>query len=260
MSKINPGMTRAEIRASKKGKASKKGRQTAKLRGLAQAIHETAARAEGPGEQFVAPKPLRAMTESQATYMGSIAKNVLTFGVGQAGTGKSFVVGAMAADALLAKSTAKIIVTRPVVEAGESLGFLPGEQDEKFAPYFGPFREILVRRLGPSMLEYLVKRGAIEAAPLAYMRGRTFENCWVILDEAQNTTPKQMKMFLTRIGENCRVIVNGDTTQKDIDGTSGLEDAIQRFRKMSGVETVQFSVEDVVRSGIVKEILKRYEH
>lgn len=204
-------------------------------------------------------KPLEPLTEAQGHYMLAIDRHGLTFGTGPAGTGKTYICGAMAAEALADKLTDKIIITRPAVEAGEHLGFLPGELDEKFAPYLQPFRDVLDERLGKGYVDYLLKVGRIEAAPLAYMRGRTFKDCWVILDEAQNTTPTQMKLFLTRIGQNANVIVNGDIGQKDIAGHSGLEDAISRLAHLSGVNTVEFMKEDIVRSGLTQEIVEAYE-
>lgn len=202
---------------------------------------------------------INSITEAQGHYILSIDHNRLTFGVGPAGTGKTYVCGALAAEALDEGRTEKIIITRPAVEAGESMGFLPGEIDDKFAPYLQPFRDVLDERLGKSYVDSLIKNGRIEAAPLAYMRGRTFKNCWVILDEAQNTTPTQMKLFLTRIGENTNVIVNGDIRQKDIRGISGLEDAIGRLQNLNKVCIVEFTNKDIVRSGLVQEIVEAYE-
>lgn len=173
-------------------------------------------------------------------------------------THNTFVAAAMAADMLREKKIDKIIITRPAVEAGESFGFLPGELEEKYAPYIDPFRDILNERLGKSQVEYLIKHKRIEAKPLAFMRGCTLKNCWAILDEAQNTTPSQMKLFLTRIGENCKVIVDGDTEQKDIKSYSGLADAVIRLASTKRVGIVDFSPEDIVRSGIVRDIIKAY--
>lgn len=202
--------------------------------------------------------PLEAQTDAQERYINAIKTNTLVLGVGPAGTGKTFVCGAMAADALKNRHTQKLIITRPAVEAGESLGFLPGELEQKFEPYLRPFRDVLNERLGASYVECAMKNSKIEAIPLAYMRGMTLKDCWVILDEAQNTTPLQMKMFLTRIGSNCKVIINGDVTQKDIPGPSGLSDALRKTRGMKTVEHVIFERDDVVRSGLVQMILDRY--
>lgn len=203
--------------------------------------------------------PLQAKSNSQKKYMSAIKSATLTFGVGPAGTGKTYICGAIAAELLQNKTIDKIIITRPAVEAGEKLGFLPGEVEEKYEPYLTPFRDVLNERLGKTFVDYLVKTGRIEPAPLAYMRGRTFKDAIVILDEAQNVTPEQMKMFLTRIGENCKVIVNGDENQKDIPGPSGLTDAIKRISFIPSVQVVKFSSADIVRSGIVQEIIECYE-
>lgn len=206
-----------------------------------------------------AKKPISALNDAQRKYIRAIASNTLTFGTGPAGTGKTFVCGALAAAALAEGLTERIIITRPAVEAGRGLGFLPGELEEKFDPYFEPFKDVLEERLGSGMVEYSIKAGKIQAKPLEYMRGKTFKDAWVILDEAQNTTPIQMKLFLTRIGESCTVIVNGDLAQKDIRGRSGLEDAIKRLYDMPDVAFVEFTKADIVRSGLVQEIVERYE-
>lgn len=198
-------------------------------------------------------------SENQNLYIKSIYNNILTFGIGPAGTGKTWLAAHLAAQAFLSGNVERIIVTRPAVEAGESLGFLPGELEEKYEPYFRPVRDALEEGLGTGPLEYAIKAKQIEARPLALLRGTTFKNCWVILDEAQNTTPLQMKLFLTRIGENCKVIVNGDPRQKDIPGPSGLIDAMNRLHHLPGTGWVTFGIEDVVRSGIVADILRAYE-
>lgn len=203
--------------------------------------------------------PLKALNESQKRYIAAIKDFQLTFATGPAGTGKTWIAAALAAEAIERKGIDKIIITRPAVEAGESLGFLPGEIEAKFDPYLLPFREVLNDRLGKSFVSYLIKMGRIEAAPLAYMRGRTFRDAFVILDEAQNTTPTQMKMFLTRIGQGCRTIVNGDIAQKDIRGVSGLEDAIKRVTHIPSVKHIEFRRSDVVRSGLTQEIVEAYE-
>lgn len=174
-------------------------------------------------------------------------------------THNTYVCTKWACQELDARRISKIIVTRPALEAGdEQMGFLPGTLEEKFAPYFEPFRRVMVDHFSQTVMENLMKRGRIEVAPLAYLRGLTFENAVVILDEAQNTTPAQMKLFLTRIGEGCTVIINGDNDQKDIRGKSGLEDAIQRFSTMEGVGHICFTDDDIVRSGFVREVLRRY--
>lgn len=206
-------------------------------------------------------EPLKPKTESQSNYMKAINGYQITFGVGPAGTGKTYIAAAMAADAFIAKKIDRIVITRPAVEAAdEQMGFLPGELDEKYAPYLVPFLDVLNERLGKSAVEYMLKTGQLEAAPLAYMRGRTFNRCFMILDEAQNTTPGGMKMFLTRIGYDSSVVVNGDISQKDIPGPSGLTDAIDRLSFIPSIGVVRFGTKDVVRSGIVGEIVHAYEN
>ena len=203
-------------------------------------------------------EPLQALTKAQGAYITAILENVITFGIGPAGTGKSYVVAGLAADMLREKKIDRILLTRPGVEAGEKFGFIPGELEEKYAPYIEPFRDIFNERLGRSQVDYLIKHKRICAMPLAFMRGRTFKNCWAILDEAQNTTPGQMKLFLTRIGDNCKVIIDGDIEQKDITTQSGLSDAVNKLKNTRKVGIIEFTVEDVVRSGIVKDILRAY--
>ena len=201
---------------------------------------------------------IEARNSSQKNYLKNMRDHTITFGVGPAGTGKTYLCGAVAANDLINGKVEKIVITRPVVEAEEALGFLPGTLEEKFAPYFRPFKDVLDERLGNSHTEYLLKRGVIEIAPLAYMRGRSFKNCWVILDEAQNTTPNQMKLFLTRLGEGCKVVINGDICQKDIKGNSGLENALEVL-KSRNIGFTFFTKEDIVRSKIVQEVVDAYD-
>jgi phosphate starvation-inducible PhoH-like protein len=202
---------------------------------------------------------LTPLNEAQRRYLNAIKQFTLTFATGPAGTGKTYLCAALAAQMYENHEIEKIIITRPAVEAGESMGFLPGEIEDKFGPYLQPFRDVLDQRLGKTFVEYLIKSEAIEAAPLAYMRGRTFKNAFVILDEAQNTTSAQMKMFLTRIGHDCKVVVNGDMSQKDIPGTSGLNDAIARLAFLPSVKHISFDHADIVRSGLVQEIVEAYD-
>jgi len=210
--------------------------------------------------QSRASSPLEAKTPSQKRYITAIKNHALTFGIGPAGTGKSYCAAALAAQALEAGQIDRIILTRPAVEAGEQLGFLPGDLTEKFSPYIDAFRDILNARLGPGTVDYCLRHGRIVASPLAYMRGKTFDSrTFVVLDEAQNTTPAQMKMFLTRIGEDSRVVVNGDIAQSDIRGPNGLADAVHRLRGVSGVHVHRFERADIVRSGLVRDIIDRYE-
>lgn len=205
-------------------------------------------------------KPLTAYNSAQQAYIDAIQKYHLTFGIGPAGTGKSYCAGALAAEALESGRIERIILTRPAVEAGEQLGFLPGALDEKFSVYIDAFREILAERLGAGTVDYCLRHGRIVAAPLAFMRGKTFnQKNFVILDEAQNTSTAQMKMFLTRIGEGCRVVINGDIEQSDIRGHNGLADAVKRLGDLPGVYIHRFEREDIVRSGLVRDIIDRYE-
>lgn len=204
-------------------------------------------------------EPIKPLNDAQRRYIDAIDTATLTFATGSAGTGKTWLCAAIAAQMLESGEIDKIIITRPAVEAGESLGFLPGEIEEKFDPYLQPFRDVLNERLGKTHVEYLIKRGVIEASPLAYMRGKTFKNAFVILDEGQNTTPTQMKMFLTRIGHDCKVVVNGDIGQKDVMGQSGLEDAVEKLSWIPSIRHVEFTRADVVRSGICQEIVECYE-
>jgi phosphate starvation-inducible PhoH-like protein len=182
-----------------------------------------------------AKEALKPLTETQRAYDVAIASHRIVFGIGPAGTGKTYVAAGRAAEELREGRIERIIVTRPAVEAGESLGFLPGDVNEKYEPYFRPVREAIEERLGSGTVEYYIKAGIIEARPLAYLRGSTLKNAIVILDEAQNTTPGQMKMFLTRIGKGARFIVNGDINQKDIACKSGLEDAVRRLTGLKHV-------------------------
>jgi len=205
-------------------------------------------------------QPLEAKTPAQQQYINAIKSNCLTFGIGPAGTGKSYCAAAIAADALQSGRIERIILTRPAVEAGENLGFLPGDVDEKFAVYIEAFRDCLNERLGSGAVDYFLRHGRIVAAPLAFMRGKTFgADSFVILDEAQNTSVSQMKMFLTRIGEDCKVVVNGDIDQSDIHGTNGLADATGRVSGLPSVYVHEFERDDIVRSGLVRHLMDRYE-
>lgn len=200
--------------------------------------------------------------DAQDKYIRAIAHKQLIIANGEAGCGKTFISTALAADALINKEIERIIVTRPVLQAEEDLGFLPGDISEKFAPYFRPVYDVLVKRMGASFLQYCLRPeiGKVEIAPFAYMRGRTFENAVVILDEAQNVTVTQMKMFLTRMGENVTVIVNGDVSQCDLPGNvpSGLADVLRRFRDDDMVSVVSFTQNDCVRSSLCLRALQAY--
>jgi len=214
-----------------------------------------------PEQRVAKPiKPLRPLNEAQSNYINSIKANIITFGVGPAGVGKTYIAAAYAANLLKEGEIDTLIITRPGVEAGRNWGALPGELEEKFAPFMEPFIDVLNERLGKSHVEYLIKRGSIQAKPLEFMRGKSFNNCFCILDEAQNTTPAQMKLFLTRTGENSKIIVDGDLEQKDINGMSGLLDATNKLWHVNNIGIVRFTLDDCVRgSGIVKDILRAYE-
>ena len=204
-------------------------------------------------------EPIVPKNYAQSAYLESIRNNQITFAVGPAGTGKSYIATAYAAEQLYYKRITKLIVTRPAVEAEESLGAMPGELEEKYAPYLAPVRDILDKLLGKSFVDYCIKVGTIEPVPLGFMRGRSFEDAIVLFDESQNATPKQMKLFLSRIGENCKMIIDGDITQKDIRGDSGLEDAIKRLDRVQGIDVVRFVNNDIVRSGLCRKIIQAYE-
>jgi phosphate starvation-inducible PhoH-like protein len=204
-------------------------------------------------------REISAKTPNQDKYINAIKNFKVVFATGPAGTGKTFLATALAAKQLNDQNIKKIIITRPNIEVGEKLGYLPGDLDEKFEPYLRPYKDVLYEMFGESFTEFLIKTGKIEAAPLAYLRGRTFKDCWVILDEAQNTTPMQMKMFVTRFGINCKMIINGDLSQKDIREKSGLEDAILRLSYIPSVKFVDFRKEDIVRHGLVAEFIQAYE-
>ena len=198
---------------------------------------------------------------TQALYIQEMMKNELVFGLGPAGTGKTYLAVALAVSMMLEGKIDKIILSRPAVEAGENLGFLPGDLKEKVDPYLRPLYDALYEMLPAEQVDKKLALGEIEIAPLAFMRGRTLSNAFVILDEAQNTTPMQMKMFLTRLGENSRMVVNGDLSQVDLPrGTiSGLRDSLETLQGIPNISAVRFSAEDVVRHGLVAKIVKAYE-
>lgn len=205
-------------------------------------------------------KPVKCKTFGQKTYVDAIKKNTVVFGVGPAGTGKTYLAVAMAVSAYKNKEVEKIILTRPAVEAGERLGFLPGDLQSKVDPYLRPLYDALQEMFGLETYLKLMERGVIEIAPLAYMRGRTLNNSFIILDEAQNTTREQMKMFLTRMGEGSKVIVTGDVTQIDLpDGKkSGLKHAIGVLKGINDIAIIKLTHKDVVRHPLVMEIIKAY--
>lgn len=206
-------------------------------------------------------RPVKPKTLGQKKYIESIKNNTIVFGVGPAGTGKTYLAVAMAVNAFRAKEITRIILTRPAVEAGEKLGFLPGDLQQKVDPYLRPLYDALFDMLGAESFQKYQEKGNIEVAPLAYMRGRTLDDSFIILDEAQNTTPEQMKMFLTRLGVNSKIVVTGDITQIDLpDGKkSGLIEATKILKNVDDIQTVRFSEKDVVRHRLVMDIIKAYE-
>jgi phosphate starvation-inducible PhoH-like protein len=202
--------------------------------------------------------PLRALTEAQGQYIAAQRTDEIVFGVGCAGTGKTYVALALACEQLLNKEIESIIVVRPLVETGRALGAMPGTLEEKISPYFLPVIATLEERLGKSKFHYYLKRGQIKFLPLELLRGSTFNDATVVLDEAQNTTTEQVKMFLTRMGKNCRLVLNGDDFQQDLRGTSGLVDAIRRLEHLDGIRVVRFEPSDIVRNPLIKSILIAY--
>ena len=221
---------------------------------------EASALSEGVIAVTARGKQVKCKTVGQKTYVDAIKKNTVVFGVGPAGTGKTYLAVCMAVSAYKSKQVEKIILTRPAVEAGEKLGFLPGDLQEKVDPYLRPLYDALQEMLGLETYAKLMERGAIEVAPLAYMRGRTLSNAFIILDEAQNATKEQMKMFLTRMGEGSKVVVTGDITQIDLDGkTSGLVHATTILDGVDGIAVCKLTAKDVVRHPLVMRIVRAYE-
>jgi len=206
-------------------------------------------------------RPVKAKTVGQQKYVDAIQQNIVTLGIGPAGTGKTYLAVACAVAAFREKTINRIILTRPAVEAGEKLGFLPGDLQNKVDPYLRPLYDALFDMLGPEAYQRYLERGNIEVAPLAYMRGRTLDDAFIILDEAQNTTPEQMKMFLTRIGFGSKAVITGDITQVDLpDGKrSGLKDAVNIISGIEGIGICTLDHKDVVRHELVSRIIKAYE-
>ena len=213
-------------------------------------------RARSFGKKTVTPK-----NASQRRYMEEIETHDMTFGIGPGGTGKTYLAVAMAVSALLTKQVNRIILARPAVEAGERLGFLPGTLQEKIDPYMRPLYDALYDMLDADKLERFLEKGIIEVAPLAFMRGRTLNDSFVILDEAQNTTSEQMKMFLTRLGFNSKAVITGDVTQIDLPAgkRSGLLEALDICGRIPGISVIQFGEKDVVRHNLVQQIIRAYE-
>lgn len=206
-------------------------------------------------------KPVKPKTMGQKKYVDAIRDNMVVFGLGPAGTGKTYLAMAMAITAFKNEEVSRIILTRPAIEAGEKLGFLPGDLQSKVDPYLRPLYDALYQIMGAEAFQKNMEKGAIEVAPLAYMRGRTLDNAYIILDEAQNTTPAQMKMFLTRIGFGSKAIITGDATQKDLpkDAVSGLDVATKILKNVEGIAVCNLTNRDVVRHPLVQQIVRAYE-
>lgn len=208
--------------------------------------------------------PVQAINEAQGQLITQILSKDIIFATGPAGTGKTYIPAALAADALQDGSIGRIIISRPMVGVGENMGFLPGDEHEKYMPWVQPISEVFDERLGKGYHQNLVKVGNIQYRPLQMMRGSSFKDTWILLDEAQNTTPEQMKMFVTRIGDNCKMIINGDLFQSDLRDRwgnkleSGLEDCIARLSRHPSIGHIDFQVSDIVRHGLIKDILTAY--
>ncbi len=204
---------------------------------------------------------VRARTENQQKFVGIVKENDMVFALGPSGTGKTYTAVALAVKALKNKEIRKIILTRPAVEAGENLGFLPGDLKEKLDPYLQPLFDALRDMIPPEKLKYYMENGVIQIAPLAYMRGRTLDNAWVILDEAQNATRNQMKMFLTRMGQSAKFVITGDMSQIDLpkNQQSGLLEAFSILKNVKGIGMIEFDRSDVIRHKLVKKVLEAYE-
>lgn len=229
---------------------------------ITEGVHSQIAELSGDGICITASgKTIKPKTLGQKKYVDAIQKKTIVLGVGPAGTGKTYLAVAMAVKAFRAHEVNKIILTRPAVEAGEKLGFLPGDLQDKVDPYLRPLYDALFETLGAETFAKHMEKGSIEVAPLAYMRGRTLDDAFIILDEAQNTTPEQIKMFLTRLGFNSKMVITGDITQIDLPDSrrSGLIEAMKVLRNIDDISILKFSEKDVVRHKLVQEIIKAYE-
>ncbi len=221
----------------------------------------TAGQFSPPREEYKTSfQPVKAKNFMQQTFLDSMKLNTVLFVKGSAGTGKTFLAAGYAAEQLFFRHVDQIIVSRPNVEAGPSMGFLPGELEDKFAPYLEPFKDAFQRFLGKGAYEMFLKSERILPVPIGFMRGRTFDNSIILIDEAQNIEPALMKMILSRIGENSTIIFTGDTSQKDINGNSGLDEAIRIVGPLPDVDVLEFRSEDIVRSKMCKSIIMAYEN
>jgi phosphate starvation-inducible PhoH-like protein len=212
-----------------------------------------------PSKEKATFKEVKPLNEIQSVYLDAIKHNDIIFGIGSAGTGKTYVAASYAAGQLFYRKISKIILTRPNVETGRGLGFLPGKLDDKYAPYLQPFDAVFTRTLGTGFYQYAQKNKDIDPKPIGFMRGMSFDNAIILVDEAQNLTKIELKMLLSRIGKNCKVILSGDPKQCDIID-SGLEDAVVRLQKLPGVQVVRFEDEDIVRSQMCKQVILAYNN
>lgn len=202
-------------------------------------------------------KEVKALNTTQQDYLDAIATKQIIFGIGSAGTGKTFVAASYAAQQLYYRRINKIVITRPTVETGRGMGFLPGELDEKYAPYLQPFESVFTHCLGTGFYSYAIKNKSIDPKPIGFMRGSSFDDCVVLVDEAQNLTKTELKMLLSRIGRNCKIVLSGDPKQVDIPN-SGLVDAVTRLHNLPGVAVVNFSEKHIVRSDMCKQVILAY--
>jgi phosphate starvation-inducible PhoH-like protein len=202
-------------------------------------------------------RDVKPLNQAQQNYLDAIRSSDVIFGIGSAGTGKTYVAASYAAGELFHRRIKKIVLTRPNVETGRGLGFLPGELEEKYAPYLQPFEQVFIKTLGKGFYDYALRTHDIEPRPIGFMRGSSFDNCVILVDEAQNLTKVELKMLLSRIGRDCKVILSGDPKQTDI-ADSGLMDAVARLERLTGVGTVRFSDHDIVRSEMCKQIILAY--
>jgi phosphate starvation-inducible PhoH-like protein len=227
------------------------------MRSSAKKVRRNKNNGENPIEfGFKEVKPLNYIQEE---YLTAIKSCDVVFGIGSAGTGKTYVAASYAASQLFHREIKKIVITRPSIETGRGLGFLPGELDQKYAPYLQPFETVFVKTLGKGFYEYAIKNRDIDPKPIGFMRGSNFEDCVVLVDEAQNLTKTELKMLLTRIGRNCKIILSGDPKQTDI-ANSGLLDAVARLENSPGIEVVRFLDDDIVRSKMCKQIILAYNN
>lgn len=248
--------------ARNSGKSSRNYPAKKQVRRLTQE-EKSAARRSVKEEEFIPNytfKEVEPLNFIQGEYLEAIKSNDITFGIGSAGTGKTYIAASYAASQLFHRKISKVYLTRPNIETGRGLGFLPGTLEEKYAPYLMPFDSIFTKALGKGFYEYCLKSKDIEPTPLGFLRGTTFDNCIVLVDEAQNCTREEMKMLLSRIGKNCKMIFSGDTEQSDIGNDSGLEDAVNRLEGINGIEVIDFLDEDIVRSKMCKAIIMAYRN